>query len=383
MTILYRKYVLLLLLLFTGISIANNVSAATACGNTSKYFYINGVSPWADKHRGDVANQIQALLKARGVITTEVVTPLRNPSEGILIDTLVELANQKLAEKSAANFADAVQKAAMIFTGNPAYAMSASDKALLIAQRAAFFDRTKNLPATSVVTAGMVNDITSSLTAGNKAIVIAHSQGNMFANAVLNTVTATQSANVIAGLKVVSIATPAASAQNNRYRTANQDSVISAYATYAAGLALLNDPLAPLPPYPANADVPGALNYDLTGHGLLEVYLNPVLSAVDLVVAMVINAHTTAVNPLCPQLAAICPDTFTQTQLAQVQPGMTVSQVDTVFGCAGRNGGMSNWYMWYNNTSLISTTLNTASVLFTNGVYLAGSGKSISGNVIP
>lgn len=351
--------------------------AATTCTNAAQYFYINGVSPWADIHRGEAARRIQSLLLSRGLITTEAVTPLRNPSDGLFIDVFVELANQKLAEKSAASFAESVQKATLMFAGDPAYAMTASDQTLLDAKIADFFNRSKNLPNTTSVTAGMIDTISTALNAGDKAVVIAHSQGNMFANAILNSIIANQSQNLAAGLKVVSIATPAGSAQDGRYKTANQDRVINIMATGQA--AAIGAPL----PLAANIDVPGALNYDINGHGLLEVYLNQALSAVDLMVGMASNAKTLAVNPRCPQIAAVCPDTFTQTQLAQIQPNMTVAQVNSIFGCAGRNAGVSNWYMWYNNTSLMSMTLNTASVFFTNGVYLAGNGKLISGTVIP
>lgn len=223
----------------------------------------------------------------------------------------------------------------------------------------------------------MIDRVSVALNSGDKAIVIAHSQGNMFANAILNSVVANQSPNLAAGLKIVSVATPASSSQDVRYKTANQDRVINILSTGQA--VSLGAPL----PLISNIDVPGALNYDTNGHGLLEVYVNPSLSAIDLVAAMAKDAKLTAINPRCPQIAAVCPDTFTQTQLGQVTPGMTVSQVNGVFGCAGRNAGVSNWYMWYNNTSLMSLTLNTASVIFTNGIYLAGSTKSISGTVLP
>jgi hypothetical protein len=373
----FRKLTFISLIAVIAINPAFPAFSATSCTNAIQYFYINGVSPAADEERGYASNQIQRLLVARGIITTEVVTPLRNPSDGLFIDVFVELANQKLAEKSAAGFAEAVQKATMMFTGDPAYAMTASDQTMLDAKIADFFNRSKNLQNTTAVTTGMVSDITNSLTAGNKAIVIAHSQGNMFANAILNSIVTNQSPNLAAGLKVVSIATPAGSAQDGRYKTANQDRVINIMA--AGQAAAIGAPL----PLAANFDVPGALNNDINGHGLLEVYLNQALSAVDLMLGMVNNAKTLAANPRCSQIAAACPDTFTQTQLAQIQPNMTVAQVNGIFGCAGQNGGVSNWFIWYNNQSLISTTLNTASVFFTNGVYLAGSGKSISGAVIP
>ena len=96
----------------------NYVSAATTCSNSIRYFYINGVSVVADKNRGSVADSIQELLVSRGITTTEVVAPLRNPSEGIFIDVFVELANQKLLEKSSASFARAIRDATAMWTGD-------------------------------------------------------------------------------------------------------------------------------------------------------------------------------------------------------------------------------------------------------------------------
>jgi pimeloyl-ACP methyl ester carboxylesterase len=241
-----------------------------------------------------------------------------------------------------------------------------TDQSLFEAKIADFFNRSKNLPSTTVITSTMTDAVSAALNSGNKAIVIAHSQGNMFANAILSAITATQSPNIVAGLKVVAIATPAAIAQNNRYKTAHQDQIIN---ILSAGQAVSANNLLPLS---SNIDVPGALVYDNTGHGLLEVYLNPALAAMDNVVNMISDAIQLAINPRCPQIANVCPDTFTQTQLNQIMPNMTVNQVNGIFGCAGFNAGVSNWYFWYNNQSLTSFTLNTASVYFTNGIYLSG-----------
>lgn len=269
------------------------IAAATACSNSIKYFYINGVSVDADRNRGIAADNIQMTLMQIGIITNEIVKPLQNPSGGLFIDVFVELVNQKLAEKSAADFADGVRKATLMLSGDPSYAASASERALAEAKIADFFNRAKNLPGTTAVTAGMINAVSATLNASDKAVIIAHSQGNMFANAILDAVTANRSPDLSVGLKIVSIATPAAFAQDLRYVTANQDRVINIMAT---GMSVMM--AAPLP-LSSNIDVPGALNYDLSGHGLLEVYLNPNLSVSGFVMSWVSDANNSAINPAC------------------------------------------------------------------------------------
>jgi hypothetical protein len=304
----------------------------------------------------------------------EKITPLRNPSEGIFIDVFIELANQKIAEKSASNYAQAIQDTAKLFLGDPSYTPSSAEQVLLNAKITDFFNRTKNLPATNAITTQMIDSVTASLQSGSKTIIIAHSQGNMFANAILASVTANQPASIFNGLKIVSVANPAASAQDGRYITANQDIVIE-MERLQSFLTLL------LPPLPNNIDLTGCISFDLLCHGILDAYLNPSLNGIDSFVTMVENAINAA---LCPvQIAGACPDTFTQTQLNKVQPGMTVAQVDAIFGCSGRNLGVSNWYIWYNDQSLTSFTLNTAYIYFANGIYLSGANKSLTGDILP
>jgi hypothetical protein len=210
---------------------------------------------------------------------------------------------------------------------------------------------------------------------GQYFTLIAHSQGNLFLNQAYDHILPTVGAS---GVQAVHIA-PASPTLRGDYVLSSSDTIIGAL-SLTGGVSPVNFTL------PKNP-------LDASGHGLLNTYLHSTLPSVfnsmvktpvqvvtDLI-AFAMNRLGVPVAPSC--IAAICPDTFTQTQLAQVQPGMTVAQVNNVFGCAGRNGGMSNWFSWYNDQSLVSLTLNTASVFFTNGVYLPGAGKSISGNVIP
>lgn len=147
----YRQLFVLAAILLIGNSTFNKAFAVNTCNNATSYFYINGVSTFADTNRFIAADSIRRLLVARGTITTEIVTPLRNPSDGLFIDVLVELSNQKLAEKSAVSFADAILKSTLMFSGNPAYAMTASDRALLDAKIADYFNRSKNLPNTTAL----------------------------------------------------------------------------------------------------------------------------------------------------------------------------------------------------------------------------------------
>jgi hypothetical protein len=230
-------------------------------------------------------------------------------------------------------------------------------------------------PPTALTMATNNADLDRLAANGQYFTLIAHSQGNLFLNQAYDHILPTVGAS---GVQAVHIA-PASPTLRGDYVLSSSDTVIRALAL-TGSVPTVNFTLSTNP-------------LDASGHGLLDTYLHstlpgvfnsmvktPVQVVTDLI-AFAMNRLGVPVAPSC--IAAICPDTFTQTQLAQVQPGMTVPQVNNVLGCAGRNGGMSNWFMWYNDQSLISATLNTASVFFTNGVYIAGAGKSISGNIIP
>lgn len=283
----------LFLLVFLIEHSAFGATGFSACRLETRYYFINGVSVNADVNRGVSAEALRSLLASGGVITTEQIVPLRNPSDGLFLDVLLELTQQKQAEASA-SFAAAILTAVSLFTGDPSAAASQADRTLLQAKLSDLFNRIQSAFSqldTDEATSGMVGTVLEGLLVGNKAIVVAHSQGNMFGNAVLSSIAAHQPAEVAAGLKLVSVATPATSAQDGRYKTAYQDLIINVLSQSQAWL--LSDG-APLPP---NIDIQNALSNDLTGHGFVEVYVNPALTGAAAVVGMVREAVSSATTP--------------------------------------------------------------------------------------
>lgn len=123
---------------------------------------------------------------------------------------------------------------------------------------------------------------------GKKILLVAHSQGNLFANVAYNYVQSKANIATPVFIRVVHIA-PASIRLNGRYTLANLDLVINGLRLTGSVPAVTND--IPLPPRP-----PG-LNgeTDHLGHGLLEIYINPGLKDISASVKTNIN---TALNEL-------------------------------------------------------------------------------------
>jgi hypothetical protein len=111
---------------------------------------------------------------------------------------------------------------------------------------------------------------------GNKVVVVAHSEGNMFAQQMYSAVQAPGPSKynpdgIAIGneFQVVNVATPAAKPDTGKYLTSQSDIVIDDLATL---LAWITQQLAPAP-----ANVNPGTSADISGHGFLKVYLNPSL----------------------------------------------------------------------------------------------------------
>ena len=122
---------------------------------------------------------------------------------------------------------------------------------------------------------------------GKKLLFLAHSQGNLFANAAYEfAMTKTTPDSV----KVVHIA-PASIQLNGPHVLANRDIVINLL-NLAGGAPSVTDNIPDLLPPPG---INGKI--DLSGHGLLEIYLNPYIPTRDRITGYVQNALNTLVAP--------------------------------------------------------------------------------------
>lgn len=266
-------------------------------------YFVNGVSPDADRNRDQSIRALDRCLSSKGIITSEEIVSLRNPSNGLAMDVLIEMTNMKVSEALSigkpTTFAKAWYSVILMVTGDPSYVLSATDQALLTQKYPDLITRSSTglNGGTNAVLQSMINTILPGLQAGSKTIIVAHSQGNLFANAILRDINANQPAEIAAGLKVVGVASPAAEAQDisssaltsnqlsGRYGTAYQDVVIRLFANAQALITGTPSPL------PANIDVSGAnLAGDVLSHGFVETYINPNLNGATQVVGLIQDA---------------------------------------------------------------------------------------------
>ena len=133
---------------------------------------------------------------------------------------------------------------------------------------------------------------------GKPILMVAHSQGNLFANSAYDYASEKTDSEA---LKLVHIA-PASPITNGPHRLADKDLVINALRA-TGSVAGITDAI------PAYLDRPAGLNgqTDILGHGLLEIYLNPVL-----------NIGTKVVQDI-------------ETELANLQPPETEIDAETGF----------------------------------------------------
>lgn len=109
---------------------------------------------------------------------------------------------------------------------------------------------------------------TQSLSQGIQAILVPHSQGNLFANEVYNSLWSSLPTHLFRGLGVVNVANPANRAPSNLYLTSVQDTVINMLAYLQS---FISNSLRPMK---ANFDASAtSREREAWGHGFTEVYL--------------------------------------------------------------------------------------------------------------
>ena len=277
---------IIILFLFT-LSLQCDAAQVCSGGGKTRYFYINGVSLSADEKAQYVVDEVELILQNSGLIAAgDTVSVLRNPSYSAVVDVLIEAIPQKIAEFASGAVSDVVAFWVDLFSGTYADTSQAT-KDSLAAYYADIINRSILLlsPGTNYVLSSQISAVLSELNAGNKVVLIAHSQGNMFANEILASITATNP-SLVSSLKIVSVATPANWAQDMRYKTANQDLVIK---VVPASLA-------------ANMNITDSIS-DTTGHGFLEVYLSDlkidstIFTALDNFIGLVRDALTNSTFP--------------------------------------------------------------------------------------
>lgn len=253
--------------------------SSTVCSQGTVVYYLNGVNkPIASQVAMD-ARVLASNIRVSNMAGYKETYYLYNPSDGVFLDVLWELANQMAARRNASIVDTFVQigLSAWGMVSNMTDAESdqiRSKVANTILQynlSASFTKSDGTTTTTAQLVKGFENTVGGQLRNGNKVVIVPHSQGNMFANDVYTAIKADLAPDLSRGLAVANIANPASVASSGLYVTATQDLVINVAARLLAVGAGAQQPM------PANFDASGAGLLDKTGHGFVEVYLSHTL----------------------------------------------------------------------------------------------------------
>ena len=109
--------------------------------------------------------------------------------------------------------------------------------------------------------------LSSKITRSRSVLLVAHSQGNLYANSVHNIFLAGSNRFTKNGFHVVGVATPASSTSHNNYYTASEDRVIDLVRA-AALVTPIEFPLS------SNVSLSGASSIDSSGHNFTDIYMS-------------------------------------------------------------------------------------------------------------
>jgi hypothetical protein len=257
--------------------LAHAYSQYQPCLPGAHVMYINGILAPNEAKVAFEAFQLSLEINHFNVTCVADVGYLYNPSDGLINDLVKETATQK-ATDLAINISDAFYNTWLTMFGQASLFSKADQSQILDKIDALIQSITLStsftISGTTFTTAGLVSQfrdrVLTDLGQGTKTILVAHSQGNFFANETYLAVLASATPSVSQGLTVVNVADPSLNTPSGLWVTANQDLVIEA--------------LGPLAP-PANFDATGAYacpagsgrGCDWMGHGFTGIYLNRTL----------------------------------------------------------------------------------------------------------
>jgi hypothetical protein len=270
--------------LVTGISQAATVRGplmgqTQLCMTSPFVFYINGVWGTSGQEEADSALTLQYRMDAYKHPHAANVSSIFNQSEGKALDIFRKLLSQKAEESLADQLA--YSENSKLFAVGASNSLSTTDQALVsngIASASASLIQTLLQDPLAQETLDLATSaVVSQATQGYPILVVAHSEGNMFAQQlherlqlkVPNAYNQTLF-DLSRSLQVVNVATPAAVSDTGKYVTSSEDIVINFLARILSTISLLLQPAA------ANADS-SLKTYlsDPSGHGFVSVYLNP------------------------------------------------------------------------------------------------------------
>jgi hypothetical protein len=285
-------------LLSIGIAVAagllpgvSQAQPAPTCAQGTVIYFGNGITATSDDADQVARDELPVLAAEAGLTGPMQFASAYNQTNGVFLD-LLEVLEQKAAEDSrftwfvmnniVGHIVRGQQVPPSFLVGLPgvigfvAQVQDLVDRALVAAsgQSTAFYDADVGLHARSYA---------ANLRAGSRVIVVAHSQGNLYANAArrqLNTL----APGALGSFGVAAVATPADTAVDGHV-TSKSDQVI------ALLLELGRTVVAP------NFDIPPSPE-DPRGHAFVGTYINPALSGRKRVVTLLAALGTRVAYPL-------------------------------------------------------------------------------------
>ncbi|TKC88783.1 hypothetical protein FAZ69_13640 [Trinickia terrae] len=249
------------------------------CTTSPIVYYVNGVGAPNEFEEQAEATKLGARMDQYGQPHYGPVHSLYNPSEGLVLDIFRKLIAQKFGEYlDSAPAWEFIEQGLRLIGAVPNTLAGADLDAVAQVERDAV--ATTVLNGLDPAAAATLERITARLTVdasfGEKVVIVAHSEGNMFAQALYKR---TQLAipnsynpgayEIAPQIQVVNVATPANAPDTGLYVTSMEDRVI------AKAAVLLASTYGLLAPAPANFDSGAATySYDKLGHAFVGVYLN-------------------------------------------------------------------------------------------------------------
>lgn len=263
---------LLALLLFFTSAGSQQPNSSNVIKKNATVFFLNGIGK---SSAGDVIidrlrieNGLKTFCPAFTGGNVEIILNLTNEGlpTGILRDIFDDLAFQKSLESAKAYprlFNDLVLH-------NYGYSTNLTDSEKTeLSQRIQDQNVASQISSNNLAKRSLfLNQVQPRISRSNSALVVAHSQGNLYANQLDEDLLNSGNIFVRGGFFVVGVATPSAFTSHNNYYTAQQDLVIAAARRFFVPPAL-----------PANVDLPGALSKDISGHNFANVYMSRSLPA--------------------------------------------------------------------------------------------------------
>jgi hypothetical protein len=239
------------------------------CRPGATVLYINGVNQDDVQTVAFSAQMLQQNIADSAVTCVALVHYLHNPSEGLFADVLGEMAIQ-IASESAISISDAILQVGYVVAGRVT-TLGLTQQAA-IKRRVATFIQSVSLSTYQFTVDGVIyttaewiarfrDRILTELGQGTKVVLVAHSQGNFFANETYRAVRDAAPDAVSQGLAVVNVANTTASPANGLGITTHQD-------LWIAALDLLVDVM------DSNFDAAGSYTINLMGHNFVEIYMN-------------------------------------------------------------------------------------------------------------